>query len=212
MRRFLSILLPTLSMITGVIAGILLAREIPLGHISQPDSALLTSTVAYVAGHYVDPVSNHRLVDGAIEGMFNRLDPHSRYLEPASMQALQSEAHGHYAGIGIELSLVDGYFSIVGIMANSPAERAEVNAGDRITSVNGESVKGRRLGDMVQQLRGTPGSAISLGLKRADKSFNLTLYREKIEVTSVHTSEPADGITLLRISVFHENTAREIRA
>lgn len=211
MRRLLTTLLPTLAMISGVIGGILLSRAYPVGEIRQQDAALLTSTVAYVAGHYVDPVSNHRLVDGAIEGMFSRLDDHSRYLEPESMRRLQSEAHGHYAGIGIEVALVDGYFTVVSTTTGSPAERADVRPGDRIRSVAGESVKGLRLGDLVQMLRGPAGTRFDLGLQRGAAMLNPTVLREDIRLASVHLSEPVSGIPVLRISVFHDRTASEIR-
>lgn len=211
MRRLLISFLPTLAMITGVIGGILLSRAYPVGDIRQQDAALLTSTVAYVASHYVDPVSNRRLVDGAIEGMFNRLDDHSRYLEPASMRKLQSEAHGQYAGIGIEVSLVDGYFTVVSTVAGSPAERFDVRPGDRIRSVDGKSVKGLRLGDLVLMLRGPAGTRFDLGLERGEAMLSPTLVREDIRFASVHVSEPARGIPLLRISVFHDHTASEIR-
>jgi carboxyl-terminal processing protease len=210
MRRLLTSLLPTLAMIAGVVGGILLSRAFPVGEIRQQDAALLTSTVAYVASHYVDPVSRHRLVDGAIEGMFNRLDDHSRYLEPAAMHKLQSEAHGQYAGIGIEVSLVNGYFTVVSTVTGSPAERSDVRPGDRIKSVDGKSVKGLRLGDLVQLLRGPSGTRFALGLQRGEAMLNPILLREHIRFASVHVSDPVQGIPLLRISVFHDRTAREI--
>lgn len=202
---------PTVAMLAGIIGGIVLARDFPLGPNRQQDAALLTDTVAYVASHYVDPVTRSKLIDGAIEGMFNRLDPHSKYLEVESMSALQAEAHGRYAGIGIEVSLVDDWFTVVSTMADSPAQRADVLPGDRITSVDGESLRGERLGDLVQKLRGPAGSRVALHLIRDDTGRDVELTRERIELASISITEPRAGILLLRVSLFHDHTAEEIR-
>jgi len=210
--RVAHLLLMTLVMLGGVIGGVLLAREFPLGTLSQKDISRLTGTLAWVAGHYVDPVDNPTLVDYALEGLFERLDPHSQYLDPVSMRDLRSQAHGHYAGIGIEVSLIEGWFTVTSVMSGSPAERAAIAVADRITSVNGQSLRALRINDVQSMLRGTAGTEVTLGLVRGGKErIDLKLIRERIKLDSVEASLPLRGIPLLRVSVFHEHTAREIR-
>lgn len=210
--RITNLLLMTLVMLGGVIGGVLLAREFPLGALSQKDISRLSGTMSWVAGNYVDPVESTTLVDYALEGLFERLDPHSQYLDPVSMRDLRSEAHGHYAGIGIELSLIDGWFTVTRVMSGSPAERAAITVDDRITNVNGHSLRTLRINDVKRMLRGVAGTEVTLIVVRdGEDRIELKLARERITLDSVKASLPLRGIPLLQVRVFHEHTAREIR-
>jgi carboxyl-terminal processing protease len=96
-------------------------------------------------------------------------------------------------------------------MADSPAQRADVLPGDRITSVDGLSLRGERLGDLVQKLRGPAGTRVALHLIRDDTGRDVELTREQIDLASISITEPRAGILLLRVSLFHDRTAKEIR-
>jgi carboxyl-terminal processing protease len=211
--RVANLLLVTVVMLAGVIGGILLAREFPLGLLTQQDISRLTGTMSWVAGNYVDPVAGPTLVDHALEGLFERLDSNSQYLDPVSMRDISSEAHGHYAGIGIEISLIDGYFTVASVMSGSPAERASIAINDRITSIDGQSLRSLRIRDVKRMLRGTAGTDVMVTLVRGGaERIDVKLMRERITLDSVAASLPLQGIPLLRVSVFHEHTAGEIRS
>lgn len=200
-----------LSIVTGLALGVgthLYTRD------KAPDpSRTLSEALRQVSESYVTEISEAALLEFAIEGMMNGLDEHSAYLDPGSFESLQTTTSGRFGGIGIELGLVDGYFTVVAPMDGTPAAAAGLEPGDRITAVNGDPIKGVKLSRLIKILRGVPGSPVSLSILRKDTdTFDVRIRRAIIRVTSVKSRLLEPGYGYVRISQFQNNTSRDVAA
>ena len=172
----------------------------------------LSAALRQVSEHYVEEISEEELLSHAIDGMMQRLDDHSDYLDENAFNALQVNTSGRFGGIGIELGLVDGYFTVIAPMDDTPAQRAGMQSGDRITALDGTPVKGMRLNDLIDELRGEPGSLVTLGVARDDTEVPLEfdLTRAVIEVASVRGRLLEPGFGYIRISQFQNRTGDDL--
>ena len=199
------------SIVTGISLGV-------LTHIMTRDadtatySGTLANALRQVSQNYVEEISEEELMTHALEGMMRGLDDHSAFLDESAFAALQASTTGRFGGIGIELGLVEGYFTVISPMDNTPAARAGLQAGDRITRLDGEPVKGMRLNDLISSMRGDPGSAISLRVKRqgTEDALQFDLRRAVIEVASVHGRLLEPGYGYVRISQFQNSTGDDL--
>ena len=166
-----------------------------------------------VRGDYVDPVSDATLITNALNGMLTGLDPHSAYMTEQQWHEMQSETTGRFGGIGLEVTDKDGFLEVISPIDGTPAAKAGVRSGDLITAVNGKSVEGVSLDDAVSQMRGSPGSTVSLIIKRqrVENPIVLTLTRQIIKVETVK-SRLMDDVGMIRISEFTEQTASGLKA
>ena len=166
-----------------------------------------------VKANYVDPVDDHTLIKGAIEGMLAALDPHSSYMEGSDFQTLKTTTDGNYGGLGLTVTVEDGAVKVIAPTEDTPAWRAGIKPGDYITHIDGQLVYGESLDDAVDKMRGAPGSSIKLTIVRPgrDKPFDVTLTRERIELKPVKW-EIKDGIAVLDINTFSGNSAEETKA
>lgn len=200
------------SMVTGVTIGVILARGEARTKVPS-DADTLAAVFRHVSANYVDEVSSEQLIDDALRGMIGGLDRHSRYLDTTYYDALQTDTTGHFSGIGVQLSLVDGYFTIVDVLDGTPAAAADVQPGDRLVAVDGTSLRGKRLSQVTTMLRGKPGSGVDLTLRRAaDDKRQVHLTRLDIELPSISHRWLAPGYLYLRISRFHRYTHRQLLA
>jgi carboxyl-terminal processing protease len=161
-----------------------------------------------VKASYVEPVDDHTLIKGAIDGMLAALDPHSSYVEASDFDTLRTTTDGNYGGLGITVSTEDGAVKVISPTEDTPAWRAGVKAGDYITHINGELVYGLSLDDAVEKMRGAPGTAIKLTIVRPgrDKPLDISMVRERIELRPVKW-EVKDGIGIININTFSGNVA-----
>ncbi|OOG57043.1 peptidase S41 [Rhodanobacter sp. B05] len=161
---------------------------------------------------YVEKVDNKTLMKDAITGMLAGLDPHSEYLDKEGLQQLNEDTSGQYSGLGIEVLQVDGGLKIVSPIDDTPAARAGIKPGDSIVKINGRLVDAQNINEMFQQLRGKPGSKITLTIAHegSDKLIDLHLVREKISVSSVKVRELEPGYAYIRISQFQDDTAADL--
>ena len=166
-----------------------------------------------VKANYVDPVDDHTLIKGAIDGMLAALDPHSAYSEGADFDQLKSTTDGNYGGLGLSVSIEDGAVKVIAPTEDTPAWRAGIKAGDYITHINGELVYGVSLDEAVEKMRGDPGSQIKLTIVRPgrDKPFDLAMTRERIELRPVKW-EIKDGVGYININTFTGNVAEQTKA
>lgn len=199
-----------LSIVTGLAMGI--GAHLHWRDQRPADSSqMLTDVLRQVQQSYVTEVSDEELLEYAIEGVMNRLDEYSDYLDSGSFESLRTTTSGRFGGIGIELGLVDGYFTVVSPMDDTPASRAGLEPGDRITGVDGEPVKGKKLKQLVTMLRGAPGSEVELSIARDNrKNFDVVLIRSLIRIASVRSRMLEPGFGYLRISQFQTNTSKDV--
>ena len=166
-----------------------------------------------VKANYVDPVNDHDLIKGAIDGMLSSLDPHSSYVEASDFDQLKTTTDGNYGGLGITVSIEDGAVKVIAPTEDTPAWRAGVKSGDYITHINGELMYGLTLDEAVEKMRGAPGTPIKVTIVRPgrDKPFDLSMTRERIELRPVKW-EIRDNIGYININTFSGNVADQTKS
>lgn len=165
-----------------------------------------------VKSDYVVPVNDQSLVENAINGMLAGLDPHSAYMNAQQYRDMQAQTDGAFGGLGLEVSQENGFIKVISPIDGTPAARANIKPNDLIIAIDGKSVQGLSLDTAVDQMRGPPGSTISLTIKPADKNkaVVLKLTRQVINVPAVHASLYGD-VGYIRLSVFSENADQGVR-
>jgi len=169
---------------------------------------LFSDVLERVRAEYVDPVSDGKLIENALNGMLTALDPHSSYLDKKSFQDMQTQTRGEFGGLGIEVTMENGIVKVVSPIDDTPAAKAGLQPNDLITHINGKPVTDYSLNEAVEHMRGAPGTKILLTIRRGGLSgrpFDVTLMRAIIRVQSVKW-EPKDNIAYIRISAFNEQT------
>jgi carboxyl-terminal processing protease len=161
---------------------------------------------------YVDQVDDRKLIEGAINGMLESLDPHSSYLDARDSEAMRSQTDGEYGGLGLTVSSEDGAVRVIAPTDDTPAARAGIKAGDFITHLDGDLIFGSTLNEAVDRMRGKPGSSIKLTVVRpgAAKPLNFTLVREIIRIRPVRF-ETKGNVGVIRIASFNRQTGEATR-
>ena len=160
-----------------------------------------------VRSSYVEDVDEQKLIEAAIHGMLTSLDPHSAYLPPQNFQDMREQTRGEFGGLGIEVTMENGFVKVVAPIDDTPAAKAGLEAGDFVTHIDGESVLGLTLSDAVDKMRGPVGSEIVITISRegTDEPFDVTIVRDTIKIRAVRAR--AEGnVGVLRITTFNEQT------
>ena len=177
------------------------------------DLALYRHVVAQVEDSYVEPVGEDKLVTNALKGMLNGLDPHSDYMTESEYQDMLDDSEGEFAGIGTELTREDGHPEVIAPIEDTPAARAGIRPGDVFLKIDGKATDGMSLKDVVDDLRGPPGSTVSVTIgRRNTRPFDVKLTRAVIHVASVKWQIEPGRIGYARITSFAEKTQREFVA
>ena len=178
-----------------------------------PQFGRLFTVYQLIKAQYVEPIDDEKLVGGAIDGMLASLDPHSSYLEGASLQRLNAMIDGNYSGLGLSVVMDDGAVKVVSPMRGSPAEKSGVKAGDFITHLDGKLIYGGELDDAVSKMRGEAGTSIRLTLFRAgrDAPFDVTVTRGVIELEPV-TSKLEQGVAVISVNEFSRDVGNDVNA
>jgi carboxyl-terminal processing protease len=160
-----------------------------------------------VRAQYVDPVEDKQLIETALNGMLSALDPHSSYLNEESFQEMQVSTRGEFGGLGIEVTMENGFVKVVSPIDDTPAFRAGIQAGDFITDIDGETVMGMTLSDAVEKMRGKVGTDIVLTIRRegSEGPLEITITRDVIKIVSVR-SHIEGNVGYIRITTFNQNT------
>jgi carboxyl-terminal processing protease len=163
-----------------------------------------TEIFSKIKNDYVESINDKKLLENAIRGMLQGLDPHSAYLDKAAYRELQEGTSGKFGGLGIEVGYEDGFVKVISPIDDTPAQRAGVKAGDLIIKLDGKSVKGISLMEAVKMMRGKPGSEIVLTILREgeEKPFNLPVVRAVITVKNIKAETIEPGFMYIRISNF----------
>jgi carboxyl-terminal processing protease len=178
----------------------------------SPEFARFFAVYERIKADYVEPVDDHKLIKGAIDGMLAALDPHSDYLEGASFERLTTMIDGNYQGLGISVQMDDGAVKVVSPFKGSPADKAGIKAGDYITHVNGKLIYGTDIDDAVEQMRGPAGSTVRLSIVRQgrDEPFDVTVTRGVIDLEPV-TFEIKDGnIGYISVNEFSKDVGKDV--
>lgn len=161
-----------------------------------------------VRAQYVEPVTDEELVKNALNGMLTALDPHSSYLDEKDFSDMRVQTSGEFGGLGIEVTMADGFVKVVSPIDDTPASKAGVKAGDFIVAIDGETVMGLSLNDAVDKMRGKVGTKIKVTLQRegTPEPIELELTRDVIRIQSVKHRIEQEDVGYLRISTFNQNT------
>ena len=162
---------------------------------------------------YVDEIDKDQLMDSALKGMLNSLDPYSTYLSEKDFEEMDIDTKGFYGGLGLEVTLDDnGFVRIVSPIDDTPGSRAGLISGDYITGINGEDVYGMSLDEAVDRMRGYANTSIILTIYRDgdDAPFDVEIVREIIQITPVKFELLEDNIGYIRISSFNDIADKKI--
>ena len=174
---------------------------------------LFSEVLEKVQDEYVDEVDQSEVMDSAINGVLQSLDPYSVYMSPKIFKEMQTETSGEFGGLGIEVSMESGVVKVITPIDDTPASRAGIKAGDYIVRINGEQVQGKTLMEAVNLMRGPVNSSIEITIRRKGlkKAKIFQIVREIIEIKSVVAKLIDDEIGYLRLRAFNENSSGQLK-
>ena len=160
-----------------------------------------------VRSEYVEQVDDKTLLRGAIDGMLNSLDPHSSYLDERGFKQLMTTTDGEYGGLGLSVTMEDSTVKVMSVTEDTPAERAGIKSGDYLTHIDGKLIYGGTLDEAVDQMKGPPGSTVSVTVLRVgrDKPFDVRITRAIIELKAVKW-EIKDRVGIINVNGFNKTT------
>jgi carboxyl-terminal processing protease len=173
---------------------------------------LFNKVMHLVETQYYRPVSTEKLIEGALKGMMETLDPHSAFLSKDFFEKMQNDTAGEFGGLGLEVTQKDGIIYIVTPIDDTPAYRAGIKSKDKIVEINHEPIVGMTLDQVIEKMRGKIGEKIHLGIFRegADSLKHYTLKRELIKVKPVKAELIQDKFAYIRLTQFQKRSAESI--
>ena len=163
-----------------------------------------------IKNNYVEPVNSKDLIESAIEGMLSSLDPHSSYLNNKELNELRVQTKGEFGGLGIEVTLENGFVKVIAPIDDTPAYKAGIKSGDLITHLDDEPVLGMTLSEAVSIMRGKVGSKIKLTVRRNEnEKVDINIIRAIIQLKSVK-SRIENNIGYIRVSSFNQKVDKQI--
>lgn len=166
-----------------------------------------------VRSDYVEPVSDDKLIESALNGMLTSLDPHSNYMNDKQFNDMKIQTKGEFGGLGIEVTMDNGLVKVVSPIDDTPAAKAGVKPGDYISEIDGVAVMGMTLQDAVDKMRGAVGTNVKITILREGlkEPLVLPIKRDLIKIQSVK-SRSEDDVIYIRITSFSENTGDAVKA
>ena len=212
-----SVLTPLLVALVALASGgwLLQRGANPTGNVYL-QARIFEEVLHHVSGKFVDQKTSSDLYKMAIDGMLTELgDPHSTFMTPEDYEKLRIQTQGEYGGLGIQIDERDGWITVLTPLPGTPAERAGLQAGDKIVEVNDTSTKGWTTDDAVSKLRGPKGKAVDIEVVRlgVDEPIPFRIVREEIHVKSVPAAYVMEGgVGYVELSVFSDSATDELRA
>ena len=171
----------------------------------------LGDSIEKIKTDYVEHVENKEIVESAINGILSSLDPHSSFLNAKSLDDMKIQTKGMFGGLGIEVTMENGFVKVISPIDDTPAYKAGIKAGDYITHLNKKSVIGLTLDEAVGQMRGPVGSKLKVTIGRTNmEPFDITIKRDVIKITSVRSRIEKD-VGYVRITTFSEQTNKSTK-
>ena len=208
--------MPLFVALVGLVSGgWLLQRSGNGGEDVYTQARLFEEVLHHIADEYVEEKDAAELYRMAIEGLLDELgDPHTAFMTPDEYETLRISTTGEYGGLGIQIGVRNEWVTVIAPLPGTPAERAGLQAGDRIIEVDGESTRGWNEDQAVSRLRGPNGSTVEIGIARlgVEQPIPFTITREEIHVQSVRNAFLIeDGIGYVGLNVFSETSTQEVR-
>tara|TARA_Y100000590_G_scaffold80714_1_gene89637 strand:- start:1481 stop:2638 length:1158 start_codon:yes stop_codon:yes gene_type:complete len=174
---------------------------------------LFSEVLEKIQNEYVEEVDQAEVMDSAINGALQSLDPYSAYMNPEIFEESQTETSGEFGGLGIEVTMEAGVVKVITPIDDTPASKAGLKAGDYIVRINGEQVQGKTLMEAVNLMRGPIGSSIEVTVRRKGlkKAKIFKIIREVIEIKSVVSKEVDNKVGYLRLRAFNENSGDQLK-
>lgn len=173
---------------------------------------LLVDVMGLIQENYVEPRDNKDLLTGAIHGMVKTLDPFSQYMEPDSYKEMKTETEGQFGGLGIRISIKNDWLTVMTPLPGTPAYRAGILPEDRIVKIEGKSTQGITSDEAVKQLRGTPGTKVTIAISRegSQEPIDYTITREIIKIETVRSRMIDGSIGYVQLTEFSAPSEKDL--
>ena len=175
---------------------------------------LFSEVLETIKQEYVNEIDQATVMDSAINGLLQSLDPYSAYMSPKSFNGMQTDTRGEFGGLGIEIGMESGVVKVISPIADTPASNAGIKSGDYIVQIDGQQVQGKTLTEAVELMRGPIGSEIKFTIRRKNekKALEFKIKRAVIEVKSVEAKIIGEKkkIGYLRLKSFNENSDEQL--
>jgi len=209
-KKRLAILITVFLLLAAVLLGRVQAESDFFSEIK-----LIIQVYQIIKSEYIEKVEPSRLIEGAIRGMVKVLnDPYSRWLNTEEWEEWNVEREGKFGGLGMVVGLRDGFITIIDPLEDTPASRADLQPGDRIIKINGESTRGMSLDEAVNKIRGEVGTQVTITIERerVTEPLEYTLTRTLIRLPNIDKRVLEDNIGYLKIMGFtDEHTSKQVK-
>lgn len=206
--RFFFLVIP----LTAIGVFSIATQRVGIAGSKYEELATFNNVLSIVEKNYVEPVDNKKLIQGAIKGMLSSLDPHSNFLDADTFKEMQVETKGAFGGLGIEITVRDGYITVVSPIAGTPAYRVGIQSGDKIVKIEGKSTKNLNLVEAVRLMRGPKGTKITISIFREGmtRPEDYTIVRDVIKIKSIRARLLEEGYGYVRVASFQERTEQDL--
>jgi carboxyl-terminal processing protease len=203
-----------LGLLLGVLLGAWVGRPLLSGDNVYEQLRKFNEALNYIYRNYVEEVDSQKLVESAIRGMLQELDPHSIYIPVSEMQRVEEDFRGSFEGIGIEFDVINDTITVIAPIAGGPAEALGIQAGDKIVTIDGHNAVGLSRNEVPRKLRGPKGTTVRVGIRRAGVPgiLEFTIVRDRIPIYSVDAAFVIEGTDIGYVSInrFSATTHEEL--